>query len=338
MTPRDLINLLTLGMLWGISFLFIRVAVPEFGAVALIEVRVLLAAAILVPIVLARRQWSVVARHWKPIAAMGVLHYAIPFSLFAWALLDLSAGYASLVNAAAPLFAGVVARLWTGERLEPTRLVGLVLGLGGVALLVSGKLLSAGTPDALPILATVLAAFCYGFAAVFARQRLAGVEPSAVAAGSMAAAAIVLLPLTWWLRPVAMPSPQAWGMAAVLGVFSTALAFVLYFRLIAAVGPSKAITVTFVIPVFAVACGALFIGETITPAMLAGGVVIAAGTSLATGLVKLALPGTRARGLVVRGVIIALIVTAGDDTPPDVYGPVASTPAQSTASSISVRA
>jgi drug/metabolite transporter (DMT)-like permease len=338
MTPRDLINLLTLGLLWGVSFLFIRVAVPEFGAVALIEVRVLLAAIILVPIVLARRKLSVILAHWKPIAAMGVLHYAIPFSLFAWALFELSAGYASLVNASAPLFAGIVARVWIGERLERARFIGLVLGMGGVALLVSGKLLSAGMPNVLPILATVLAAFCYGFAAVFARQRLAGVNPTAVAAGSMVAAALVLLPLTWWLRPVAMPSPQAWGMAALLGVLSTALAFVLYFRLIAAVGPSKAITVTFVIPVFAVASGALFLGEAVTPVMVAGGLVIALGTALATGLLKLRLPGPRARGLVVRGAIIALIVMAGDDTPPDVHGTVASAPAQSTASSISVRA
>lgn len=327
MTPRDLINLLTLGMLWGVSFLFIRVAVPEFGAVALIEVRVALAAAILVPLVLARRQLSVIIGHWQPIAALGVMHYAIPFCLYAWAMLELSAGYASIVNAASPLFAGIVARVWIGERLTPARLAGLVLGMGGVALLVSGKLLSAGTPDVLPILATVLAAFCYGFAAVFARQRLAGVNPTAVAGGSMVAAALVLLPLTFWLRPAAMPSSEAWGMAAMLGALSTALAFVMYFRLIAAVGPTKAITVTFLIPVFAVACGALFIGETVTPVMLCGGIVIAVGTALTTGLVKMRLPGPRARSLVARGVLIALIVIGSDDTPPDVHGIGAVAPA-----------
>ena len=338
MGRRDIFDLVTLGLLWGVAFLFMRVAVPEFGAFALIEVRVALAAAILVPLALARGRFPEILAHWKPIAAMGVLHYAIPFCLFAWALLELSAGYASIINASSPLFAGIVARFWIGERLEPGRIAGLVLGIGGVALLVSEKLLATGAPQVLPIAATVAAAFCYGFAAVFARQRLAGVNPTAVAGGSMAAAAIVLMPFSLWLLPASLPSAGAWGMAAALGVVSTALAFVLYFRLIASAGPSKAITVTFLIPVFAVACGAFFFGETVTPAMVVGGVVIAAGTSLATGLVKLRLPGPRTRGLVVRGAIIALAIVAGDDTPPDFHNAAAPSPAHSIASSISARA
>ncbi len=130
MQLRDAMILVTLGLLWGASFLFIRVAVPEFGAFALIGLRVALAAVVLLPLVLIRRQLREVLTHWRSIALIGVLHYAIPFCLYAYAMLTLSAGYSSLVNAAAPLFAGVVARLWLGERLDASRAAGLVLGLG----------------------------------------------------------------------------------------------------------------------------------------------------------------------------------------------------------------
>jgi drug/metabolite transporter (DMT)-like permease len=287
MKLRDVFDLVTLGVLWGMSFLFIRVAVPEFGTFALMEVRVVLAAVVIVPLVLIRRQLPEVVAHWRGIALMGVMHYAIPFCLYAYAMLTLSAGYSSVINAAAPLFTGVVARVWLGERLDAGRVTGLALGFAGVALLVWDKLAAAGSQDGLAVAATVLAAFCYGFAAVMAKRQLAGVNSLAVAGGSMSAAALVLLPLAIWLWPESPPSVYAWGTVMTLGLVCTALAFVLYFRLIASAGPSKAITVTYLIPVFAIVFGVLFIGEQVTVSMIAGGVVIALGTALATGLAKL---------------------------------------------------
>ena len=319
MKLRDVIDLVTLGILWGAAFLFIRVAVPEFGTFALMEVRMALAAALLLPLVLLRRQLPELLAHWRDIVLMGLLHYAIPFCLFAWAMLSVSAGYASVINASAPLFAGVVARLWIGERLDASRATGLVLGFAGVALLVWDKLAAAGGQDGLAVAATVLASFCYGVAAVMAKRRLAGVSPMVVAGGSMSAAALGLLPLSIVLMPETMPSGSAWGMAAALGVVCTALAFVLYFRLIDSAGPSKAITVTFLIPLFAVAFGAAFLDEQVAPAMIVGGVVIAIGTALATGLIKIGPLLRRAQAFAVRTALVVIAANALDDTPPDVH-------------------
>jgi len=318
MKARDVLDLLTLGMLWGVSFLLIRVAVPEFGAVALIEVRMALAAAVLVPLVMARGQVREIAANWRPIALMGLLHYAIPFSLFAWSMLTLSAGYASVVNASSPLFAGLVARLWLGDRLEPARIAGLAIGFSGVVLLLWEKLGPGDGPAALAMAAAMLGAFCYGFAAVLARKRLAGVSPTAVAGGSMAFAALALLPVSAWLWPAATPSATAWGATAVLGIVSTAFAFVLYFRLIASVGPARAITVTFIVPLFAILSGVAVLAEPVTPAMVAGGLVVIVGTALSTGLVT-------PRGLLRHAGIATLVLLAAtvedDDIPADVHVP-----------------
>jgi len=293
MKPRNMFELLALGMLWGGSYLFIKVAVPEFGAVALMAVRVTLAAAVLAPLVLARGQFGEMARNWRPIALMGVLHYALPFSLIAWSMLTLSAGYTSIINASSPLFAGLVAWAWIGERLGAGRTAGLVIGLCGVALLAWDKMAVGTGPAPMATAAALGASFCYGLSAVLARKMLSGVSPVAVAAGSMTAAALVLLPLSYGFWPAAAPAVEAWGMAAALGVLGTAIAFVLYFRLIADVGPSKAITVTFLIPLFAVVFAALLLGERITGPMVFGGAFIVLGTALSTGL--LGAPAGRGR-------------------------------------------
>ncbi len=322
MKLRDAFDLVILGVLWGMAFLFIRVAVPEFGTFALMELRMALAAAVLVPLVLVRRQLREVLANWRGIVLMGVLHYAVPFCLYAYAMLTLSAGYSGVINASAPLFAGVVARLWLGERLDAGRAAGLAFGFGGVALLVWDKLVAAGEQSALAVAAAVLAAFCYGFAAVMAKRKLAGVSPMAVAGGSMSAAALVLLPLSAWFWPASAPSAGAWGMVAALGLVCTALAFVLYFRLIASAGPSKAITVTYLIPLFAVAFGAVFIGETVTAVMVAGGAVIALGTALATGMVEPRSLWRRTQALAGRAAIVVVAMAALDDTPPDLHNAI----------------
>jgi drug/metabolite transporter (DMT)-like permease len=338
MNYRDLIGLLTLGMLWGVSFLFIRVAVPEFGAVALMAVRVTLAAAVLLPLLLYRGQLQSVLEHWRAISLMGVLHYAVPFTLFAYSMQTLSAGYSSVINASAPLFAASVAWIWMGERLNASRTAGLAIGMLGVVLLVWDKLAVGSSPVALAVLASVLAAFCYGLAAVLAKKKLAGVEPIAVAAGSMVAAALVLLPLSFFLWPATTPSIHAWGMAAALGVLCTAAAFVLYFRLIATIGPSRAITVTYLIPVFAVVFGAMFIDERITASMIAGGLVVALGTSLSTGLIdlqvftrKTAVVSTRMLGLLL---VFAAAIHAPEDAHADEWQ--VSTPVYFAANSFAV--
>jgi drug/metabolite transporter (DMT)-like permease len=319
MNYRDLVNLITLGMLWGVSFLFIRVAVPEFGVVALMAVRVALAAVVLTPMLLLRGQFGQVVKHWPAIALMGVLHYAIPFSLFAYSMLTLSAGYSSVINASAPLFAGLIAWFWLGERINSSRATGLVVGMVGVVLLVWDKFAIGSGSVALAAFASVLAAFCYGLAAVLAKKKLAGVDPIAVAGGSMLVAALVLLPLSFLLWPATVPSLNAWSMVAVLGVVCTAAAFVLYFRLIASIGPSRAITVTFIIPIFAVVFGAIFLDESVTASMVGGGLVVVLGTALSTGLVDLKSLTRKAGVAVARTLGVLIAIAALGDTPPDAH-------------------
>jgi drug/metabolite transporter (DMT)-like permease len=337
MKRQGVFDLVTLGLLWGLGFLLIRMAVPEFGAVVLIEVRTLLAAAILLPLVAARRHAGAVLAHWRPILAVGLVHYALPFCLFAWAMLSLPAGYSSIINATSPLFAAIVARIWIGERLTTSRAAGLVLGSAGMFLLVRDQLSASGAASALAIAAAAGGAFCYGFAAVFAKRALAGVSPLAVAGGSMAAAALVLLPASLWLWPAQAPSPQAWGVTAVLGVLCTAIAFVLYFRLISSAGPTRAISVTFLVPVFALLFGAVFAGEVITAPMIIGGVIIAIGTALAAGLLDFRYLLRRSAAFAARVALVAALPFAWDDIPTDLHAAELSTPFYVSANTFSSR-
>lgn len=284
MSIRDTISLLMLAALWGISFLLIRVAAPEFGAIALIAVRVSLAALILLPIVFVRHGYNELRSHWRAIVVVGILHYAIPFTLFAWAMLTLTGGYSAVINASSPLFAAVISALWLGERLPASRIAGLAGGFAGVVILVQGQLGGGAVNGFLPVGAALLASFCYGLAAVVMKKQLAHADPVNITAGSMTVAAIALIPATIWLWPDVSPSPMAWSMAAILGIACTALAFILYFGLIARAGPVNAISVTYLVPVVAVGAGCMFLDENITATMLLGGLVVLTGTALSTGL------------------------------------------------------
>ena len=279
---KDILDLLAVAALFGGAFLFMRVAAPEFGAIPLIEVRLAAATLILIPIIAVRGGMQEIAQNWRPIVIMAVLHYALPFCLFAYALLTLTGGYTAIINASSPLFAGVIAWVWIGDRLQPVRIIGLLLGFAGVVVLVWDKVDMNLNAAGVSIAAAVSASFCYGLAAVLMKRNLTGVAPISVAAGSIATATIILLPLAIWFWPDTTPSLNAWVMTAVLGIACTAVAFVLYFRLIASVGPTKAITVTFLVPVFAVVMGALMLGEPITASMIVGGAIILLGTGMST--------------------------------------------------------
>jgi len=282
MKIKDFFDLIAVAALFGGAFLFMRVAAPEFGAIPLIEVRLVAATLILIPIVAVRGGMQEIARNWRPIVIMAVLHYALPFCLFAYALLTLTGGYTAIINASSPLFAGVIAWVWIGDRLHAVSIVGLLLGFAGVVVLVWDKVDMNLNAAGVSIVAAVSASFCYGLAAVLMKRNLTGVAPISVAAGSIATATIILLPLAIWFWPDTTPSLNAWVMTVALGIACTAVAFVLYFRLIASVGPTKAITVTFLVPVFAVVMGALMLGESITASMIVGGAIILLGTAMST--------------------------------------------------------
>jgi drug/metabolite transporter (DMT)-like permease len=286
MRRRDLTDLLLLAALWGASFLFTRIAVPAFGPLALAEVRVAIAAAMLMALLAWRADLGEVRRNAGGFLLLGAVNTAIPFSLFAWAQLTITAGLASILNATAPLFTALVAWVWLRERLAPLQWLGMAIGIAGVAWLSAGKAGLGSGDGAWAIGAAVLASLSYGISASLVKRRFGGVRPLAVAAGSQSAAAVLLLPFAVARWPAGTIAATDWAAAVALGVLCTGLAYILYFRLIARVGPATAMTVTFLIPAFAMLWGALVLGEAVTAPMLAGCAVILAGTALATGLVK----------------------------------------------------
>lgn len=284
MKTGDAAALVLLGALWGGSYLFMRVAVPEFGPVALIELRVLIAALFLLPFLAAARRWGELAAHARPLFVMGVVNSALPFSLIAYSTLSLTAGFAAILNATSPFFAAAVAYAWLGERLSPVRIAGLAIGFAGVTLLLWDEA-SLGAEDALPAVAAAFAAaFLYGLAANYSKVRLAPVHALAAATGSQLAAAVFLAPAVFFTLPSVVPSAQAWAAVIALGVISTGLAYVLYFRLIVSAGATRAIVVTFLIPLFGVLWGLLALDEAITVNMALGTVIILTGTAMTTGI------------------------------------------------------
>ena len=288
MRPADLAELVLLAALWGASFLFMRMGASEFGAVPLAGLRVAGAALVLMPILVWRSELSALRAHWTPIAMVGLTNSALPFLCFSYAALTITAGLSSIFNAATPLFGAMIAWLWLKDRLSAARVLGLVIGFFGVFGLAYSKASVKDGADplntALAVGACIVATVAYGFSASFTKRFLTGVPPMALAAGSQLAGAVALALPTALLWPVRTPSPSAWASLAALAAVCTGLAYILYFRLIAHVGPANAITVTFLIPAFAVAWGALFLGEQISVPMVIGCAVILAGTALATGV------------------------------------------------------
>lgn len=289
MTARQFAELLTLAALWGASFLFMRVAVPQFGPVMVTELRVLLASLALAPLLWLSGHGPALRRHARPLVVVGVVNSALPFALYSYALLWVSTGLAAIFNATAPLWGALIAWIWLGERQSPSRVLGLVLGFAGVVWLAwdqAGLRAGAGWGQAAwAVVACLVSTLCYGFSVNFTKRHLGHAPPMAVAAGSQMVAGVTLaLPAaaTW---PATSPSAGAWAAVAVLGLACTGLAYVLYFRLIASVGPSKALAVGYLIPLFALAWGWLFLGEGVTPVMVGAGSVILLGTALATGLI-----------------------------------------------------
>lgn len=291
MKPRDLLDLTLLAALWGGSFLFMRYAVPDFGVVPLIWLRVALASVCLLPLLLMKRQFGALRRQAGALTVMGLFNSGLPFLLIAWATLSITAGLASIMNAMTPVFTALIGALWLGDRLDGRRSLGLLLGLAGVALLAADKADFRPGGSGWAIVAMLLATACYGFAANHTRRYLQGVPALVNATGTQLVSALVLLPPALWSWPERMPGLGPWLAALVLGVACSALAYLLFFRLIARVGASRAVTVTFLVPVFGTLWGALFLDEPVTASMLAGGAVVLLGTGLATGVIG-GRPGT----------------------------------------------
>ena len=277
-----------LALLWGSSFLFMREGAQAFGPFPTAWVRITLAALILTPVLMWRREVRVLQQHWRTALSSGVLNAGIPFACYAYALMHINTGLTSILNATTPLFGALIAWVWLGDKLNATRALGLALGFTGVVLLASdvpGGISFKTGGSGLAVVACLVATCCYGLAGSFTKRYLQNVPSLVTTTGSLWGASLALTAPAWLTWPVDMPSWRAWGALGIAGLLCTALAYVLYFRLMTRTGPARAMTVTYLIPIFANVFGVMFLDEVVTHWMLGCAVVIVTGTALASGLV-----------------------------------------------------
>lgn len=287
MSTASLIRLLSLAAVWGGSFLFMRVSVPALGPVWLIGIRVFLAAVFLTGLGLATRKAFQINGFYKYFLIIGLFNSAVPFLLFAFAAKTLSASMLSILNAQAPLF-GVILSAIVSRQLPSLKVVfGLALGVVGVGVLVGLDAAHLNAESLLAIGAAILAALCYAIASVWARHAPRTPDPLSNAHGSMWASVLLIVPG----MPFFMPQPDQltlltpWVALSVvaLGVVSSGVAYILYFKLIDDIGAAPALTVTFLIPVFGTLWGYLFLHEAVGLSTLIGGVLVLWGTALVVG-------------------------------------------------------
>ncbi len=291
-SPDWRIDYLMLAALWGSSFLFMRMGTAEFGPLATAWTRVCVATLFLFPFMLWQGHWPLFKSKWKLILGFGVFNSALPFALFAYAVMHISTGLSAILNAAVPLFAALVAWAWLGDRLNGWRVTGLFIGFMGVTLLANNQTSfhSDANPDAslwgqyTAIAACLVATLCYAISASFTKKYMPNLPPLVSATGSQLGASLALTLPALWAMPEAMPSTQAWLSIIFLGVACTGIAYILYFRLVNRAGPAKALTVTFLIPVFALIYAVAFLNETISASMVVLGAVVVFGTAMSSGI------------------------------------------------------
>jgi drug/metabolite transporter (DMT)-like permease len=274
---RTAVELTLLGAIWGGSFLFMRVAAGEFGAIPLVEARLALGALVLLPFLWQARSHFTAAL-WLRIAGIAAVNSVIPFALFAWGAERAPAGIGAITNAMTVMCTSLVAYLLYGERIAARQLTGLVAGFVGVAILASGK--TAGQAVWPAALAGATASLCYGFGINFVRRYLIALPAGAVAAANLVCGSIMLAPLALWTWPQQPISARSWGSAVLLGVLCTGIAFVFYYRLIARIGAARTSTVTYLIPLFGVVWAWLLLGEPLTLTMGVAAALILAGVAL----------------------------------------------------------
>jgi len=275
MRAADAARLVTLAAIWGASFLFIRIAAPVFGVIATADGRMLIAGLALAGYYLLTGFDAQSRRWWRYYLAIGVLNCVFPFLLYGYAALDITVGLLAVLNATSPMWGALLSTIVLRERMSPGRIAGLLVGVAGVAL-VSGAEASGRW---LAVVAGLGAGFCYGLTGVVMRRWARDTTAKGMAAGSLLMGGLVLAPLLVVVPPRWPGIPVALAMLA-LGLVCGSVAYILYFRLMADICATGALTVTYLIPIFGVAWGVIFLGEAVTPAMLAGAIVVILGTVL----------------------------------------------------------
>jgi drug/metabolite transporter (DMT)-like permease len=282
MNTANCLRLLALAAIWGGSFLFMRIGVPVLGPVVLIAARVGLGALFLLLASKLLRKPLQLREHWRHYLIIGFFNSALPFLLFAIAASTLPVSQLSVLNATAPIWGAVIGAVMERRGLAPKTILGLALGLAGVAILMGIDNLQAGAANLLAMVCGLCAAFCYGIATQYAKSARK-VEPFANAHGSMWAATVLLLPAVPAFPAISTPSVEVLLAVLALGVVCSGIAYLLYFRLVAELGAASALTVTFLIPAFGILWGHLFLGEPVSWNTALGALVVVIGTALVTG-------------------------------------------------------
>jgi drug/metabolite transporter (DMT)-like permease len=291
MSRRHLTMLLALAALWGASFMFIKVGDRELEPITLVGFRMALGALTLVPIVLVtvggRRTLQELRAAASPLIVTGLFNSAIPILSITWAETRIDSGLTAIIQASAPLFTALLAlRFSQDERVRGSRLLGLVVGFAGVALLVGGQ----PSGSALAGLAVVFSAVCYAATGLYAARRLRHVSPLVTALGTLTAATLATLPVGLFQLPDHVTGWKVTASVLTLGIAGTGLAYILYYGLVAGAGASRAILITYLVPTFALVYGALLLGEPVTAAAVGGLALVLAGVGLGTGAVRLPRP------------------------------------------------
>ena len=284
---RWLPEFVLLGMIWGSSFVFMHMTSQQFGTWTTAWLRVSVAVLVLLPFLLWNGHSAALKRHWRTVMTMGVINSGIPFICFAYAVLHISTGMSSILNCISPLFGALIAWLWLGERPGHWRAFGMLLGFIGAALLaagVGGGLSFDADANGWAMLACLVATACYGTATSISQRYLSGVPPLVIATGSQMGACLFLILPGLWFHPTQVPTASAWVGLLMIGAVSTALAYMLYFRLIAKTGGSRTLSVTYLVPLFANIIGVVFLDETLTLRILLCGGLILLGTAMANGM------------------------------------------------------
>jgi drug/metabolite transporter (DMT)-like permease len=271
------LELTLLGAIWGASFLFMRIGAADFGAFALVEIRLSLGAVILFPFLWRERARFDAPLRWR-LAGIGAINSAIPFALFAWGAERAPAGIGAICNALTVMFTVLVGGAFYGERISMRQSIGMLAGFAGVVVLASGK--TAGEGVWLAALAGTTAALFYGFGVNLIRRHLAGIPAGAVAAATLLGATLLMAPLAIWTWPQQPVPARSWIAAVLLGILCTGIAFVLYYRLINRIGGPRAAMVTYLIPLFAVLWAWLVLAEPLTATMEVSAALILGGVAL----------------------------------------------------------
>lgn len=290
-----LIRLLLLGMIWGASFLFQRITVPVVGAGMTAAARMVFAALTMVIVLALLRKSLMWRKFWKEYLVIGTIVSTIPFLCFAIGARHLPAGYLAVINATTPMFT-VLLGGFAGTRPSTSKWAGVVVGFLGVFTLARFGTVAMNWETVLAFAGVLLAAFMYALSAREIQKRFAGVDPLVVASGNLVGGSLLLIPVAAWSMPAQLPSIGVIGALLTLGVVCTAFAYALHFKNISEAGSERAVTVTFLVPIFAQLWGALFLSERITLASAVGSALVL----FAVALIFEFVPGIRPRAPVVK--------------------------------------